>query len=174
MFSKILLSFLFIATAVHAAPAAEGSIIHVRRDMTDDPTRQDVQDFGCIVTRGINDPDRTPWVAVSGGATGDDCAKFKITREGDFSLNGRQFRFQELSTGKLMKHNGDWIYLDGEPNDKTAETLFIMEDYVFWNDKARNPMLRPSSSSNRVYAQYDSGDLNTKNSGFKMFVSLGN
>jgi hypothetical protein len=77
------------------------------------------------------------------------------------------------STQKLVAHRGDWIYVDAEPNDRTAKTLFIMEDYVFWNDKARNAMLRPSDSSDKIYAQYDSGDLNVKDSGFKMFVSLG-
>lgn len=158
--------------------------------MTKDPWRQDVQPFGCIVTQGTDNPDRIPWAAVFGGATDDQCARFEFIREGDFNSN--EYRFKELyvifflsplfiftircsitrSTGKLMVHRGDWIWLDAEPDDKTANTLFIKEDYVFWNDKARNPVLRPSSSSNPGYAQYISGDLNTKNSEFRMFVSL--
>ncbi|KIM35351.1 hypothetical protein M413DRAFT_14585 [Hebeloma cylindrosporum] len=118
MFSsfKVVLSFLLVATTVRAAPAApQGSIIHVQRDMTKDPFRQNVQDFGCIVTRLPENPDVIPWVAVSGYATDSECARFEITREGDFSPSGNKFRFKELSTGKLMVHRGDWIWLDSGP-----------------------------------------------------------
>jgi hypothetical protein len=80
--------------------------------------------------------------------------------------------FSYRSTGKLMEHSGDWIYLAGDPQDKTAKTLFIVEDYIYWPTGDHNAMLRPSDSNHRIYAQYDSGDLNTKHSGFRMFVKL--
>jgi hypothetical protein len=78
-----------------------GEIIRVQRDMTADPTRQDIQDFGCVVVRGLNDPKRDPWVAVSGGATDDQCARFEFTWEevdwnSDQPLEARGFRMKEL------------------------------------------------------------------------------
>jgi hypothetical protein len=69
-----------------------------------------------------------------------------------------------------MAHYGDWIYLHSKLGDQSPHTLFIKEDYAFWNSRSRNSVLRPVDSSNPIFAQYQSGDMNTKNSGFRMFV----
>jgi hypothetical protein len=58
--------------------------------------RQDVQPFGCVTLRPGWSSDGAKRLGVSGSATDAECAKFEITREGDFSRNGKKFRFKEL------------------------------------------------------------------------------
>jgi hypothetical protein len=63
--------------------------------MIGDPTKQDVQDFGCVVLRGVGRSDGSPYLSVSGGATPNECAQFEITQEGGF-METAEFRFKEL------------------------------------------------------------------------------
>ena len=74
----------------------------------------------------------------------------------------------------MMFHpaNSHWIYFSNEEGDKSDSTLFYGEDYVFWNTQLPNMMLRPANSKDRIYAQYDSGDMNVKGSGFKPFINF--
>lgn len=73
-----------------------------------------------------------------------------------------------------MAHHGHWFYVDGEPGTKAANTIFLVRSYVNrWNGVSREAVLVPyDEQSKEIYAQYDCGDLNVKNSGFKMYVRL--
>ncbi|KAF8910210.1 hypothetical protein CPB84DRAFT_1842840 [Gymnopilus junonius] len=176
MFTKLaLFAVLFCTTTLSYAARTQRGTIQIQRDMTSDPLKQDIQDFGCIVIKRADGKGGAPYAAVSGSASGSQCAQFEMTFEGDdFDFKDRRYRFKELSTNKMMFHsaNSHWIYFSNEDGDKTDSTLFYGEDYVFWNTQLPNMMLRPANSDNRIYAQYDSGDMNVKNSGFKMFVKF--
>ncbi|KIM37527.1 hypothetical protein M413DRAFT_257047 [Hebeloma cylindrosporum] len=164
--------------------------IRVRRDKNNVPIfgNQDVQDFGCVVIKTNANPDIPPMLSVSGGATPKECAQFEITTEEG------QYQFKELyvfhsfltvrafsssppfyrTTGKLMARHGHWFYVDGEPGTKAANTIFLVRSYVDnWNGVTREAVLVPYDLQSReIHAQYMSGDLNVKNSGFKMYVNL--
>ena len=61
------------------------------------------------------------------------------------------------SFSKMMSHPSGrrWIYFGKEAGDHSAHSLFLVEEYVFWNSLLPNKMLRPSTDDNRVYAEYD-------------------
>ncbi|KAF8156047.1 hypothetical protein B0H34DRAFT_518855 [Crassisporium funariophilum] len=167
MFKKVFVALVFAVTAVRAENWV--GPLRIMRDMAPDwqPDKQDVRDFGCIVVR--RDDKNPPWAAVA-QTSGDECAQFEKIHEGNHETP--EWRFKELSTGMLMNHAGDWIYFSAGPNDKSASTLMIIEQDAHWNTRISYPVLRPSDSSNFIYAQYDSGDMNVKNSGFKAYIVI--
>lgn len=66
-----------------------------------------------------------------------------------------------------------WIYIDRDPSDTSADTLFYRESYNYWNSPQTFVYtLRPSNDDDVIYAQYDSGDMNVKGSGFRAFVDF--
>lgn len=67
-----------------------------------------------------------------------------------------------------MRHAGDWIRLDGAPGDTSDATLFIEQL------EGTTPLsyMRPADTSAAIYADNDTGELNVKNSGFKMYFDF--
>ncbi|KIM35068.1 hypothetical protein M413DRAFT_14741 [Hebeloma cylindrosporum] len=102
--------------------------------------------FGCIVVRGLNDPNKTPFAAVDG--------------------------FKEVSTGKMMVHRGDWIYFDADVDDYGNETIFREGDPSEMYLSNYRYSLYPQGSGNPISALYDDGDLNVKNSGFAVYTTV--
>ncbi|KAF8907697.1 hypothetical protein CPB84DRAFT_1768573 [Gymnopilus junonius] len=163
MFKKLAL----LVTVFCAATFAAGSIL-VKRDFSS-PILPDprIEDFGCVVVQRADGNGGAPYAAVSGA--GNHCAQFDITHESD--TDG--YRFLERSTNKMMSHSSgsDWIYFDRDADDASGDTLFYRERYRFWNSPNTFVYtLRPSNSDNVIFAQYDSGDMNVKGSGFRAFV----
>ncbi|KIM38947.1 hypothetical protein M413DRAFT_29860 [Hebeloma cylindrosporum] len=150
------------ATAMQGATVITGTI-QVGREVTANLgslTGPNIQPWGCVIVSNTNP-------AVRSGARGGECAKFEITNYSDNSF-GAEYRFKELSTGKLMAHGGDWIWFNAEPGDETDRTLFVEEKY------RGSSVMRPADSSTRVHADYENGDLNVKNGGegFLMYYSI--
>jgi hypothetical protein len=65
------------------------------------------------------------------------------------------------STGKMMVHLGDWIYFHADVDDYNDNTIFRYGD---------SSNLLPKDSSNPIYALFDDGDMNVKNSGFEVYI----
>ena len=67
-----------------------------------------------------------------------------------------------------MVRRGDWIYLDGDVEDYGNGTVFRAESSSGFS----KPSLRPQDSVNTIYARYDDGDMNVKNSGFEVIFRI--
>ena len=63
-----------------------------------------------------------------------------------------------------------WIYFDRSAGDTSDDTRFLIEEYRFTNTQEVAYTLRPANSGKVIYAQYDSGDMNVKGSGFRVYV----
>lgn len=140
--------------------------------------------WGCVIA------DDQGYPIVSKGSDGDKCSRFELTNESSTSdpqSAPKQYRFKEMyvhkarcslicshslslrrTTRQLMRHGGDWIYLNGALDDTSDATLFIMQK----DDLFSYSILRPADASNQVYADYDSGALNVKNKGFQLYFRL--
>jgi hypothetical protein len=68
----------------------------------------------------------------------------------------------------MMVRRGDWIYFDGDVEDYGNDTVFRVEN----SSEYLKYSLRPQDSVNPIYARYDDGDMNVKNSGFEVFFRI--
>lgn len=62
-----------------------------------------------------------------------------------------------------MVHLGDWIYFHADVDDYSDNTIFRYGE---------SGNLLPKGSSNPIYALFDDGDMNVKNSVFEVYIVL--
>lgn len=63
----------------------------------------------------------------------------------------------------MMVHLGDWIYFHADVDDYSNNTIFRYGE---------SGILLPKDSSNPIYALFDDGDMNVKNSGFEVYINF--
>jgi hypothetical protein len=69
-----------------------------------------------------------------------------------------------------MANHDDRIYVDGKPGDQIAQTVFLLDSKKDGNG-VPHYYLTVNATSQPVYAEYPSGEINTKNSGELIFIS---
>ena len=75
-----------------------------------------------------------------------------------------------------MINDGHWIYFFGD-EESPAQTTTFAEERANIFEAARPGQrtyftLRPLSSSNPISALYDTGDMNVKGDGFRLYVRI--